>query len=79
MRTNTTGGELIRAGVPADWQVADKTGSADHGTRNDFAVIWPPKRAPIVLVVFSDRPAKDASYDNKLIAEATKAVVGALS
>ncbi|MFD1049914.1 class A beta-lactamase, partial [Kibdelosporangium lantanae] len=25
MRANTTGGELIRAGVPTDWQVADKT------------------------------------------------------
>jgi beta-lactamase class A len=77
MRANTTGAALIRAGVPAGWQVADKTGSADHGTRNDVAVIWPPQRAPIVLVVFTDRTGKEASYDNKLIAEATKAVVTA--
>jgi beta-lactamase class A len=78
MRANTTGGELIRAGVPTNWQVADKTGSADHATRNDVAVIWPPQRAPIVLVVLSDKPAKDAKYDNKLIAEATEVAVKGL-
>lgn len=78
MRANTTGGELIRAGVPVDWRVADKTGSADHATRDDVAVIWPPGRAPIVLVVLSDKPARDAKYDNKLIADATRATVTAL-
>ncbi|MFB9908943.1 class A beta-lactamase [Allokutzneria oryzae] len=71
MRANTTGGALIRAGVPEGWQVADKTGAADYGTRNDIAVIWPPQRAPIVLAVLSDRPEKKAAYDNKLIAQAT--------
>jgi beta-lactamase class A len=70
MRANTTGGELIRAGVPAGWQVADKTGAADYATRDDIAVIWPPRRAPIVLVIMSDRAAKNATYDNKLIAQA---------
>ncbi|HVV14516.1 MAG TPA: class A beta-lactamase [Amycolatopsis sp.] len=70
MRANTTGGELIRAGVPAGWQVADKTGNADYGTRNDIAVVWPPGRAPIVLAVLSTRPAEDATYDNRLVAQA---------
>ncbi|MBN9739656.1 MULTISPECIES: class A beta-lactamase [unclassified Amycolatopsis] len=78
MRANTTGAHVIRAGVPADWQVADKTGSADYGTRNDIAVLWPPHRAPIVLTVLSDRPQKDAKTDDKLIAQAAAAVVKAL-
>lgn len=78
MRANTTGDALIRAGVPAGWQVADKTGGANYGTRNDIAVIWPPQRAPIVLVVLSDKKAKDAKYDDKLIAQATTAALGAL-
>lgn len=75
LRGNTTGGELIRAGVPDGWVVGDKTGSGGYGTRNDIAVIWPPDRAPIVLAVLSSRDEKDASYDNALIAEATKAVL----
>ncbi|MFF0466818.1 class A beta-lactamase [Micromonospora zamorensis] len=72
LRGNTTGGALIRAGVPAGWVVGDKTGSGGYGTRNDIAVIWPPDRAPIVLAVLSSRDEKDADYDDALIAEATK-------
>lgn len=72
MRANTTGAALIRAGAPAGWTVADKTGSGSHATRDDIAVLWPPGRAPVVLVVLSDRKAKDASPDDRLIAEAAK-------
>ncbi|MFD7115916.1 class A beta-lactamase [Streptomyces sp. NPDC056652] len=80
LRTNTTGDELIRAGVPKGWVVGDKTGSGSyHGARNDIAVVWPPDSAPIVMAIMSNRPGKDARYDNKLIAEATSVVVGALS
>ncbi|MET8362521.1 class A beta-lactamase [Micromonospora sp. NPDC005194] len=78
LRGNTTGGELIRAGVPDGWVVGDKTGAGGYGTRNDIAVIWPPDRAPIVLAVLSSRDEKDASYDNALIARATEVVVAAL-
>ncbi|MEU4532541.1 class A beta-lactamase [Micromonospora ureilytica] len=75
LRGNTTGGELIRAGVPGGWVVGDKTGAGGYGTRNDIGVIWPPDRAPIVLAVLSSRDQKDAEYDDALIAEATKAVL----
>lgn len=78
LRGNTTGGALIRAGVPDGWVVGDKTGAAGYGTRNDIAVIWPPDRAPIVLAVLSSRDEKDATYDNALIAEATKVVIAHL-
>ncbi|GAB3363757.1 class A beta-lactamase [Amycolatopsis echigonensis] len=78
MRANTTGAHVIRAGVPADWQVADKTGTADYATRNDIAVLWPPHRAPIVLAVLSDRAHQDAKTDDNLIAQAAAAVVKAL-
>jgi beta-lactamase class A len=71
MRANTTGDGLIRAGAPAGWTVADKTGTGDHATRNDIAVLWPPQRGPVVLVVMSDRQAEDAGYDNGIIAQAT--------
>ncbi len=78
LRTNTTGDELIRAGVPGDWVVGDKTGSGGYGTRNDIAVLRPPGRAPIVLAVLSSRAMEDADYDDALIAEAAQVVVGGL-
>ncbi|MGW2250647.1 class A beta-lactamase [Kitasatospora sp. NPDC001660] len=76
---NTTGAPYIRAGLPADWKVGDKTGNAGYGTRNDVAVAWPAGgRSPIVIAVLSDRGKADATSDDALIAQTTKAVVGAL-
>jgi beta-lactamase class A len=75
---NTTGGLYIRAGVPAGWKVADKTGNGGYGTRNDIAVVWPPARPPIVIAVLSDRGVPRASSADALIADATKAALAAL-
>ncbi|WP_221568378.1 class A beta-lactamase [Alkalihalobacillus sp. TS-13] len=78
MKRNTTGDTLIQAGVPEGWEVADKSGAGSYGTRNDIAIIWPPKGDPIVLAVLSSRDKKDADYNDKLIAEATKKVINSL-
>lgn len=72
LKANTTGGPYIRAGVPAGWEVGDKTGNGDYGARNDIAVLWPPHRAPIVIAVYTHRATKDANSADALIADATK-------
>ncbi len=77
MRANTTGAALIRAGAPAGWAVADKTGTGGYATRNDIAVVLPPGRAPIVLVVMSDRKTGGAGHDDRLIAQAAKLALDA--
>ncbi|MFD8748246.1 class A beta-lactamase [Streptomyces sp. NPDC059616] len=80
LRTNTTGAELIRAGMPRGWVVGDKTGSGGtYGTRNDIAVVWRPDGAPVVVAILSNRFQEDAEYDNALIAEAASVVAEALS
>ncbi|MFD5505682.1 class A beta-lactamase [Streptomyces sp. NPDC127061] len=79
LRTNTTGAELIRAGMPRGWVVGDKTGSGGtYGTRNDIAVVWRPDGAPVVVAILSNRFQEDAEYDNALIAEAASVVAEAL-
>lgn len=79
LERNTTGARRIRAGVPASWKVADKTGTGDHGTLNDIAVAWPPRSAPpLVIAIMSSRDSKDAPYDEDLIAEAAAYVSAAL-
>ncbi|MGM1059497.1 class A beta-lactamase [Saccharothrix sp. Mg75] len=75
LRANTTGDDLIRAGLPADWVVGDKTGAGGHGTRNDIAVAWPPGgAAPVVLAVMSTRGTPGAGHDDALIARAAGVV-----
>lgn len=49
---NQTGGRKIRAGLPAGWQVGDKTGGGAFGTNNDVAVVWPPGRPPILVTTY---------------------------
>ncbi|MCM3748865.1 class A beta-lactamase [Paenibacillus pasadenensis] len=78
MSGNATGDELIRAGAPADWKVADKSGAASYGTRNDIAVVFPPNGGPIVIAIMSSRDKLDADYDNDLIAQAAKAALDLL-
>ncbi|SDF47563.1 beta-lactamase class A [Blastococcus aurantiacus] len=78
MQESTTGSALIRAGVPAGWAVADKSGAGGYGTRNDIAVLERPDGPPIVLAALSSRDAADAAYDDALVARAAEVVVDAL-
>ncbi|MFL6120613.1 class A beta-lactamase [Actinophytocola sp.] len=78
LRNNTTGNAAIRAGVPAGWVVGDKTGTGGYGTRNDIAVLWPPDGSPIVIAVMSTRGEKDATRDDRLLAEAARTTIAAL-
>ncbi|WP_184240179.1 class A beta-lactamase [Conyzicola lurida] len=78
MTGNATGSTLIRAGVPADWVVADKSGSGGYGVRNNIAIVWPPDAAPIVIAVLSTRDSPDAARDDALVAQAAAVVVDAL-
>ncbi|WP_373987609.1 class A beta-lactamase [Duganella sp. BuS-21] len=77
MLGNTTGDTRIRAGVPAGWPVADKTGGGSYGTINDIAVIWPPGKAPIVLAVYLTQPGKDDKWRPEFHGEVAKLVIDA--
>ena len=72
-----TGAARIRAGVPAGWKVADKTGTGGYGSANDIGVIWP-NRAPIVLWIYTVQHAKDSVARNDIVAAATRLVIGML-
>lgn len=79
MLGNTTGATRIRAGVPAGWKVADKTGSGSYGVTNDIGVVWPPGKAPIVIAVYFMQPDKEAKTRVEVVAAAARAVVSTLA
>ncbi|WP_114811696.1 class A beta-lactamase [Paraburkholderia kururiensis] len=78
LRGNTTGAHRIRAGVPGDWAVGDKTGTGDYGTTNDLAILWPPRRAPVMLAVYFTQREPKAKARDDVIAAAARIVAGAL-
>ena len=79
MRAATTGAGRIRAGLPPDWAVGDKTGSGGaYGPANDVAVAAPPGGAPLILAVYTTRAARDAAYDDDVIARTATVLRAAL-
>jgi beta-lactamase class A len=78
MKGCTTGGKRIRAGVPAGWQVADKTGTGDYGTTNDLGLVWPPGKPPIVLAIYLTQADKAAAPRDDIVARAAAIVTATL-
>jgi beta-lactamase class A len=61
---NKTGDKRLRAGVPKDWRVGDKTGSGANNATNDIAVFWPAGRAPIIVAAYyAEARASDDERD----------------
>jgi beta-lactamase class A len=76
LRDCETGHDRLRAKLPKDWWVGDKTGTGEHGAVNDVAIAIPPGRSPILIAAFlsegkADRPALVAAHASisRLVAE----------
>lgn len=53
MEANQTGLDKLRAGLPAGWRAADKTGNNGENTLNDIAVFWPAGgKKPILVAAY---------------------------
>lgn len=59
-----TSGARLRNGLPAGWQLADKTGTNDHGTANDVGVFWTPRGRPLVVAAFLTQSTASMAAQN---------------
>lgn len=75
---NRTGDQHIRAGLPVDWTIGDKTGGGAYGTINDVAVTWTSAGDPVVLAVLSDTGNAEQQGDPGLLAAAARIVADQL-
>ncbi|MBV8214892.1 MAG: class A beta-lactamase [Verrucomicrobia bacterium] len=71
---NTTGDKRLRAGLPATWQIGDKTGTGENGARGDLAIARPPNREPILIVVYTVESPAPSDKINKAFAAIGKLV-----
>jgi beta-lactamase class A len=74
LANNQTGADMIRAGLPNDWKIGDKTGRGGHGATNDIAIIRPPGKAPILLAVYSVGSTAPSPARLAALAEVAKVV-----
>jgi len=70
MRANTTGDARIRAGLPADWTIGDKTGTGRaYAPAADIAIVWPKgATAPLIMAIYTNRTTPDTEVDDTVIA-----------
>ena len=64
-----TGKERLRAGLPPQWRVGDKTGTGDRGAVNDVAIGWPPNRGPILVAAYMSDSTSSLTILNSAHAE----------
>ncbi len=73
-----TGTNKLRAGMPNDWKIGDKTGMGERGATCDVAIAWPPGRKPLLIAAYlADSPAPLAER-NKMMADIARLVVSEL-
>jgi beta-lactamase class A len=72
-----TGDAKLRAGLPKSWRVGDKTGSGDHGSSNDAAVIWPNGKPPVIVTSYLTETAAPDDKRNAAHVAVGRAVAAA--
>lgn len=60
MTASRIGLDRVRAGLPKNWQAADKPGTGANGAFNDLVITWPPERRPILVAVYMSGSTLDA-------------------
>jgi beta-lactamase class A len=65
-----TSDRRLRALLPPDCQVGDKTGTGAHGTTNDIGVLWPAGCAPLVITVYLTGSQKSLEQREAVVAKA---------
>jgi beta-lactamase class A len=63
LRACETGKKRLRAGLPPDWVVGDKTGTGEFAF-NDVAIAVPPGRAPILMAAYMSDPGGPDDEDS---------------
>lgn len=73
----STGKMLLRAGVPSDWRIGEKTGSGVT-QRNDVAIMWPPHRKPLLVAAYYENAQASDDQRAAVLAEAGRVMATCL-
>jgi beta-lactamase class A len=73
-----TGTDRLRAGLPAGWRLAHKTGTGMHGSANDAGLVWRPRGAPLLVSVYLTGSSRDDAGRDAIIADVARAVAASI-
>jgi beta-lactamase class A len=65
----------IRAALPPDWIAGDRPGTSLEGETNDYAIVRPPRRQPLLVAAYYDAPGLGMDAREAVLHEAGSAFV----
>lgn len=74
-----TGGDRLRAGLPEDWVIGNKTGNNGKDAAGDIGVLWTPAGRPILVCVYTRGGTPSALQLRTVFTEISKLVVRQLA
>jgi len=78
MIASRTGDKRLRAGLPRDWRVGDKTGTG-NGSINDIAIVWPGVKPPIFITSYLTQTPAGFKQGDAIHADVARAVTSVLN
>ena len=79
MFATPTGPNRLKAGLPADWRLAHKTGTGGYGPTNDIGLAWPPSGQPVIITAFFHGSRNSTEQQREgAIADAARIALAAL-
>jgi beta-lactamase class A len=64
-----TGNNRLRAGLPADWRIGDKTGNNGKDASGDVALAWPKSGGPVLVCAYTQGGSPNATQLEAVFAE----------
>ncbi|WP_024511142.1 class A beta-lactamase [Bradyrhizobium sp. ARR65] len=71
----TPGLKRIRAALPSDWIAGDRPGTSTKGESNDYAIVRPPGRAPLLIAAYYNAPKLSMAEREVVLRETGSAFV----
>jgi beta-lactamase class A len=65
----------IRVALPADWLAGDRPGTSVEEETNDYAIVRPPGRAPLLIAAYYDAPGVSMELRETVLREVGQAFV----
>ncbi|HEX4151616.1 MAG TPA: class A beta-lactamase [Steroidobacteraceae bacterium] len=64
-----TGNDRLRAGLPKNWRIGDKTGNNGKDAFGDIAVVWPKPDTPVLICAYTQGGSPTASQVTTVFAD----------
>jgi beta-lactamase class A len=74
-----TGANRLRGGLPAAWQIADKTGNNGVDAAGDIAMVWPAPGTPVVICAYTQGGVPSAPQLESVFGDIARAVAQSLT